>query len=53
METDSLTTLLNFDFNSRYEISKSGEIAAFKGKFMKPSNHEFRLINKKNSANMN
>jgi hypothetical protein len=49
METDSLTTLLNFDFNQRYEISKNGEFAAFRGKFIKPSNHEFRLIDK-NSA---
>ena len=46
LETESLRSILDFDFTNRYEISKTGAIDAFKGKFIKPSAQEFELMKK-------
>jgi hypothetical protein len=46
LESESLRSILDFDFTKRYEISKAGTIDAFKGKFIKPSAQEFELMKK-------
>lgn len=44
LESESLRSILDFDFTKRYEISQTGTIDAFKGKFIKPSAQEFERM---------